>query len=186
MSNRKLDTDACVYFYEQEFYVLSNFSAFKLQWRERIFDTAEHAYHWEKFTTQSGISTIADKSWLIEVEIKRQIIRDHLHKLTMSAHEAYQYAHDNQQYVREDWDKIKLDRMYRIIFAKANQHDYVMRKLLQTGKRVLIEDSWRDSYWGWGEDMMGKNVLGRLWMKVRADVQGLPFNGLDDMITTLE
>jgi hypothetical protein len=30
--NYKLDTDSQVFFYEQEFYVLSNFSAFSLQW----------------------------------------------------------------------------------------------------------------------------------------------------------
>lgn len=43
------DTDTHVSFYEHEFYVLSNFSAFRLRWRGRDFDTSEHAYHWEKF-----------------------------------------------------------------------------------------------------------------------------------------
>ena len=30
--NHKLDTDQQVFFYEQDFYVLSNFSAFRVKW----------------------------------------------------------------------------------------------------------------------------------------------------------
>jgi hypothetical protein len=42
-------TPTQVFFYEQDFYVLSNFSAFNLAWSGWSFDTSEHAYHWEKF-----------------------------------------------------------------------------------------------------------------------------------------
>jgi predicted NAD-dependent protein-ADP-ribosyltransferase YbiA (DUF1768 family) len=57
-----LDTDAEVFFYEQEFYVLSNFSAFNLKWRGLIFPTSEHAYHWEKLSSCSCLSPhILDK-----------------------------------------------------------------------------------------------------------------------------
>jgi hypothetical protein len=45
----KLDAETQVFFYEQEFYVLSNFSAFRLHWRGISFDTSEAAYQWEKF-----------------------------------------------------------------------------------------------------------------------------------------
>ena len=44
-----LDTEKQVFFYEQDFYVLSNFSSFTLQWNGFRFDTSEAAYHWEKF-----------------------------------------------------------------------------------------------------------------------------------------
>jgi predicted NAD-dependent protein-ADP-ribosyltransferase YbiA (DUF1768 family) len=53
--NHKLDTDSQVFFYEQDFYALSNFSAFRLMWRDIDFDTSEHAYHWEKFPDFSYI-----------------------------------------------------------------------------------------------------------------------------------
>src|SRR5688572_11016294 len=43
-----LDTPELVCFYEQDFYVLSNFSAFQLTWEGQTFPTVEHAYHWEK------------------------------------------------------------------------------------------------------------------------------------------
>lgn len=49
-----LDTDKQVFFYEQEFYPLSNFSSFTLLWKRHLFYTSEHAYHWEKFPPQVG------------------------------------------------------------------------------------------------------------------------------------
>ena len=49
MEHHKLDNDRQVFFYEQDLYVLSNFSAFTLQWNGNRFDTSEAAYHWEKF-----------------------------------------------------------------------------------------------------------------------------------------
>lgn len=42
---------------------------------------------------------------------------------------------------------------------------------LATGDRELIEDSWRDDFWGWGPNRDGKNMLGKLWMEVRAELQ---------------
>jgi hypothetical protein len=32
-------------------------------------------------------------------------------------------------------------------------------------------DSWRDDFWGWGPGRDGKNMLGRLWMEVRAELK---------------
>ena len=49
MNKLTLDTDTQVFFYEQDFYVLSNFSSFRVKWAGISFDTAEHAYHFEKF-----------------------------------------------------------------------------------------------------------------------------------------
>lgn len=47
--------DARVFFYERQFYVLSNFSAFTLAWRGELFDTSEAAYHSEKFPDRPDI-----------------------------------------------------------------------------------------------------------------------------------
>ena len=146
--NHKLDTDQQVFFYEQEFYVLSNFSAFTLQWKGIRFDTSEAAYHWEKFTNG------------------HDSIQEAIH-CAPSAHVAFQIAQDNKTLRRDDWDEVKIETMREILTAKAHQHEYVRRKLLETGSRELIEDSWRDDYWGWGADGLGSNMLGMLWMEVR-------------------
>ncbi len=146
-----LDTPSQVFFYEQDFYVLSNFSAFKLWWRELHFDTSEQAYHWEKFPDAPQVQ------W----EIAQSV----------SAHEAFKIAEQNKSRRRPDWDAIKVDTMLAILRAKAEQHEYVRRKLLATGERELVENSWRDGFWGWGPDRNGQNHLGRLWMKVRAELR---------------
>lgn len=156
---RGLDTDKRVRFYEHDFYVLSNFSAFNLEWEGLTFPTSEHAYHWEKFAVAEmdlpgGRSDIA-----------------YIVMTAPSAHEAFKVAERNRAKRRADWDVVKVDVMRRILRAKADQHEYVRRKLLATGDRELVEDSWRDDFWGWGPNRDGKNMLGRLWMEVRAELR---------------
>lgn len=153
----KPDSKEQVFFYEQDYYVLSNFAAFTLQWRGKRFDTSESAYHYEKFFGAPDIQ----------------------HAITQapSAHEAFKLAEHFKTQRREDWEGVKVATMYAILHAKAAQHEYVRKKLLATGDRELIEDSWRDSYWGWGPNRNGHNKLGWLWMQVRADIRA----GLTDM-----
>jgi ribA/ribD-fused uncharacterized protein len=152
MDNHKLDTDTQVFFYEQDFYVLSNFSAFTLQWKGHRFDTSEAAYHWEKFDGT-------------EAEVQDMILE------APSAHAAFKLAESQRVFRRQDWDAVKVGIMRNILRAKAEQHEYVMRKLLSTGDRELIEDSWRDDFWGWGADGLGQNMLGKLWMEIRSQVR---------------
>ncbi len=60
--------------------------------------------------------------------------------------------------------------MEEIVRHKLRQNPYVMRKLLQTGKRKIVEDSPKDAFWGWGEKRDGRNELGKIWMKLREEV----------------
>lgn len=146
--NHKLDTDKQVFFYEQDFYVLSNFSAFTLQWNGFRFDTSEAAYHYEKFEGTDS-------------EVQAMILE------APSAHQAFKIAESKKMFRRQDWDAVKVGIMRDILRAKAEQHEYVRRKLLATGDRELVEDSWRDDFWGWGPNHDGQNMLGRLWMELR-------------------
>lgn len=155
MTNHKLDTDKQVFFYEQEFYVLSNFSAFNLFWSGHKFDTAEHAYHWEKFCLHAP-------------DVAKLVLE------ATSAHDAFRLGQTFKALRRPDWDEVKAPLMLDILRAKARQHPYVLRKLLQTGDRELVEDSWRDDYWGWGEHRNGRNMLGKLWMQVRDEYRPKP------------
>lgn len=151
-----LDTPERVCFYEQDFYVLSSFSAFSLQWKRYRFDTLEHAYHWEKFPAAG------DDPLLVA----------HAIRTAPSAHEAFRLAQEHKRNRRHDWDDVKVDIMRQLIRAKAEQHEYVRRKLLQTGERELVENSWRDDFWGWGPNRDGQNMLGKLWMELRAELRG--------------
>lgn len=156
-SLRGLDTASRVRFYEHDFFVLSNFSAFTLVWKGIRFDTSEAAYHWEKFTGDSGSA---------------QLTR-HFIQTAPSAHAAFKVAEMNKPHRRADWDDVKVGIMLDILRAKAAQHEYVRRKLLATGDRELVEDSWRDDFWGWGPNRAGRNMLGKLWMRVRSELRGI-------------
>lgn len=148
-----LDTPERVCFYEQDFYVLSNFSAFNLELDGVTYATSEHAYHVKKFPNDA-LAALAIAN-------------------APSAHEAFKLAERFRNRRRDDWDHIKVDVMHRILREKAKQHEYVRRKLLSTGDRELVENSWRDDFWGWGADGNGENMLGKLWMKIRSELRGL-------------
>lgn len=147
----KLDTPEQVRFYEHDFYPLSNFSAFNIKWEGILFDTSERLYHWMKFAGKVGLQS--------------EILAAN------SAHEAFKFAERWKAHRRPDWDAVKLDVMRSILRAKADQHEYVRRKLLATGDRLLVEDSWRDDFWGWGPNRDGQNWLGRLWMELRDELR---------------
>lgn len=161
LQTHKLDTAEQVFFYEQDFYVLSNFSAFNLRWEGLVFPTSEHAYQWSKFwDVNSGQHT---KKFILNAP---------------SAHRAFKIAEEYKGERRDDWDRIKVSVMQNILRAKAKQHEYVRRKLLATGDRELIEDSWRDDFWGWGPNRDGQNMLGKLWMEIRAELRSTQTAGL--------
>ena len=143
------DTDKQIFFYGHEFYVFSNFSSFAIEWRGKLYPTSEQAYQAEKF----------------EDEDLKEKIRN-----ARSAYDAFKLAEANKDKYRKNWDTIKLGVMKEILRAKIEQHPYVKKKLIESGDKELIEDSWRDSYWGWGSDKKGENHLGKLWMEVRSEV----------------
>jgi predicted NAD-dependent protein-ADP-ribosyltransferase YbiA (DUF1768 family) len=68
-----------------------------------------------------------------------------------------------------DLDKEVL--MEKIFRAKLAQQDDIRRVLSATKNRELIKVIDMDSYWGTGKDGSGKNTMGKLWMKLRAELQ---------------
>jgi len=137
-------------FYEDVLYALSNFSAFSVRWRGRLWMTAEHAYQAAKFTDVNVILAIM---------------------LAPSAHEAKQIAKKYAHLKRADWDEVKLGVMEEILRAKLSQHAYVRETLEKTGKMMIVENSPTDSYWGRGPDWKGENHLGKIWMRIRKEMR---------------
>jgi len=162
-----LDTPERVCFYEQDFYVLSNFSSFEVEWTSNHrFKTAEHCYHWLRFATGAANGRLGGA---VPSE-QAMAVADAVQRAT-SAHDAFKIAQENKHLQRADWNDVKVEKMRMIIRAKALQHEYVRRKLLATGDRELVENSWRDDFWGWGPNRTGQNMLGRLWMDLRAELR---------------
>ncbi|MBC7982164.1 NADAR family protein [Candidatus Parcubacteria bacterium] len=149
MTHHGFDNDKQVLFYENEFYCLSNFSSFMVEENRIVYMTSEHLYHCKKFTNENIIKEIIE---------------------SRSAHDTQKIAIKNIKEVRPDWNDVRIKVMKDILVLKVNQHPYVKKKLLDTGNREIIENSWKDDFWGWGENKNGQNMLGKLWMEVRSEI----------------
>lgn len=139
-----------IFFYEGQWYFFSNFSSFMVHWRGVDWQTNEHAYQAAKFTDLAIIEEI---------------------RSARSAHDALKIAHAHSNSEISNWDDIKLEIMEGIVRAKLAQHPYVQRKLLETGDAEIVENSPIDSFWGRGPDWQGENHLGKIWMKLRAELR---------------
>lgn len=74
--------------------------------------------------------------------------------------------------LRKGWDGMKFDVMYRACLAKFSQNEDLKELLLSTGDRPIHEDC-KDPWWGGGPNFpKGKDYLGKVLMKVRAELRG--------------
>lgn len=71
--------------------------------------------------------------------------------------------------LREDWEAVKLDVMYKLLVQKFNNKE-LARKLLDTGDCHIQEgNKWNDRFWGVCKGQ-GENHLGKLIMKIRSEL----------------
>lgn len=139
-------------FYPREFYCLDNFSSFKVKYCEYVYSSLEEAYQSAKFLETAP-------------EVTERI------KQSFSAHEAQKIAFENRDKQRADWNEVKLKIMNELIRLKVEQNPYVRKKLLETQDYLIVEDSPKDSFWGWGKEREGENNLGKIWMQVRNELR---------------
>lgn len=126
------------------YYFLSNFSYSKIVINGITFLNAESAFQSFKDISKQSEFTTLDPS---------------------SAKKKGRYVK-----LRNDWEEIKDDIMYRVIKAKFEQNEDLKKKLLKTNDEYLEEgNTWYDSYWGVYKGK-GKNILGKLLMKVRLEL----------------
>ena len=144
--------DEVIGFYPREFYPLDNFSSFKVEWDGYIYASLEEAYQAASFMGS-------------DEELVEKIRKSH------SAHEAQKIAYENRDKQRVDWNYVKLEVMEELLRLKLEQNPYVKKKLLQTKDYLIVEDSPKDSFWGWGPNRDGENQLGKLWMKLREELR---------------
>jgi ribA/ribD-fused uncharacterized protein len=78
---------------------------------------------------------------------------------------------------RPDWDRCKCEIMYRAVWQKFTTHQDIQQVLLDTSDAEIVEDSPVDYFWGCGRDRNGENHLGRILMRVRAEIRGTGARG---------
>jgi ribA/ribD-fused uncharacterized protein len=71
---------------------------------------------------------------------------------------------------RPDWEKVRDTVMIRVQRIKF-QNKALADKLLATGNALLRYKAPQDNYWGIGRSGNGQNKLGRVLMKIRAELQ---------------
>lgn len=144
--------DEVIGFYPREFYALDNFSSFKVEWNGYLYASLEEAYQAASFMGSSE-------------ELVERVKHSH------SADEAQRIAYANRDKQRPDWNEVKVAIMEELLRLKIEQNPYVKKKLLQTENYLIVEDSPKDSFWGWGPNRDGENQLGKLWMKLREELK---------------
>ncbi len=98
---------------------------------------------------------------------------------------AKEIAHKNYHLFDADrFFTVKHEVMYKALVAKFNQYPTLKQKLLSTEDNRIVEHAKIDSYWGDGGDDTGKNMLGRILMRLRAELGGAPYidNELDELL----
>lgn len=143
--------DEVIGFYPREFYPLDNFSSFKVKWNGYLYSSLEEAFQSRLFLPD--YPEIADKI-----------------KNSYSAHEAQKIMLDNIDKVKYSNEEQVLI-MEELLRLKVEQNPYVKKKLLQTKDYLIVEDSPKDSFWGWGSNRDGSNELGKIWMKIRDEIK---------------
>lgn len=139
-----------VLFYDDEYYLLSNFSAHQVEFAGKLYPTVEHAYQAAKFSDEA---------------IAEQV------RLAKSPALAKAAAYQFKDQWRPDWHEIKVEVMTRIVSAKLKQHEEVRQALKKTGTAEIKENSPVDYFWGIGKDGSGQNQMGKIWMRLRDEIK---------------
>ena len=142
-----------IYFYgtREEFGFLSNFSAHPMVIAGRTWPTCEHYFQAQKFAgTEHEGAILHARSPAIAARMGRS----------------------RQRPLRADWEQVKDEIMHEALHAKFTQHPDLHARLLATGNARLVEHTARDRYWADGGDGSGRNMLGVLVMRVRAELNG--------------
>ncbi len=72
--------------------------------------------------------------------------------------------------IRDDWEMVREETMYRILHKKFSQHIYLRHVLLATGLSPIVHSTRADNVWGDGGGK-GLNLLGKLLVRLRSEYQ---------------
>ncbi|QQS21335.1 MAG: NADAR family protein [Candidatus Moraniibacteriota bacterium] len=139
-------------FVETRFQSLSPFSAHSIMIWGEVFPTVEHAYQASK----------------LKPSIERERIKN-----ASSPFDAWRQGQKYKKYPElkvENFDKEKV--MEELFRAKIAQHPDIVEILKESGDRELRKNYDSDYFWGTGKDVSGENRMGKLWMKLRAEILG--------------
>ena len=136
-------------FLDNRFHDLAPFSALEVEIDGVVYKTAEHAYQALRVVPEAREKITSAKS-------------------PLDAWREGQCCKQTGQLL-EKYDKDEL--MEKIFRAKLEQHPDLALVLKASGKRVLLKVTPDDAYWGTGTCGLGQNKMGKLWMKLRSELE---------------
>ena len=146
-----MNDDNIAGFFLGGWYVFDNFAPFPVEWRGKLYPTAEHAYQAAHFI---------DKNPDLAEQVRQ----------TLSPREASDFANLNSYQDDPAWKDKRLVIMEELVRNKIEQHPYVKQILLESQDKDIVEMNDDDAFWGWGQDHKGENNLGKIWMKLRSEI----------------
>lgn len=164
---REYDSRTCVIFKStsMEFGELSNMAAgFPLRGAGVTFDSPEALYQSSRFPHLPDVQQkIAASRGGMRAKMVSKPFRDQ---------------------TREDWLNIRVAVMKWVLRVKLRQHHKQFGLvLIETGDKMIVEESSKDLFWGAKRDadgmLRGANVLGRLLVELRLQLDG--GRGLEDI-----
>jgi len=136
-------------FVESRWQYLSPFSAHEVELDGVVYKTAEHAYQTLRMeaAAQESVRTTTSplEAWRVAQKCKAEGL------------------------LNETVDRDEL--MEKIFRAKLTQHQDIRDILIESGDRELLKVYDTDYYWGTGADGSGENRMGKLWMKLRSEIE---------------
>lgn len=135
--------------FSEENAFLSNFYKSPVFYKGYTYSTVEHAFQAMKTTTEQDRIHIASAATPGIAKRRGRLVK-----------------------IRSDWEKVKDQIMYELVFAKFSQSEELKEKLLETGDQQLVEGNyWGDFYWGADLNGVGQNKLGKILMRVREELK---------------
>lgn len=153
---------------------LSNFWEVDIKYGGVIYPTVEHYYVAMKVNEPQKVTIEIDKEE-VEVYMDVQQLREYISEI--STPEKAKKFGKKQLKERNDWEDIKISIMEFGLRQKYNQEPF-KTKLINTYPQKIIEtNGWKDRFWGVYEGE-GKNVLGKMIMKIRKELKKSDKNGI--------
>lgn len=128
----------------------SNFAAYPITLKKKRWPTAEHYFQAQKFKDAKS-----------QEEIRK----------ANSPMLAARMGRDRKRRLRRDWNSARVNVMREAVLAKFIQHPELQKLLISTGELKIVEHTENDDFWGDGGDGSGKNMLGRILMSIRQQLQ---------------
>ncbi|KAI9590969.1 GTP cyclohydrolase II [Syncephalis fuscata] len=140
----------------EPYYEFTNFYSSDIKIDDKHWPTTEHYFQAQKFKINSPVFNRIQNAPF--------------------ARAAFSIARSYDYLKRWDWEEKKENIMLTALRAKFQQNPILLRKLLATGNRRLVEHTYNDKYWGDGGNGSGRNRLGELLMFVRKELQQHQFH----------